>query len=67
MDMLPFICSPFICLSAGHLDCFHSVAVMCKAAVNRSMQISFLYYTNNLFKENYLKINLGLCVCFRHS
>lgn len=38
-----------------------------KAAMNRCMQISFLYYTNNLFKENYLKINWGLCVCFGHS
>lgn len=37
------------------------------AAMNRSTQISFLYYTNNLFKENYLKINWGLCVCFGHS
>lgn len=63
MDMLPFICSPV----AGHLGCFHSVAIMCKAAMNRSVQIYFLYYTNNLFKENYLKINLGLCVCFGHS
>ena len=58
----------FIHLSIhGHLDCSHSAAVACKAAMNRSTQISFLYYTNNLFKENYLKINWGLCVCFGHS